>query len=107
VAPTLCVPGLQKALDFMREGNSLVVWRLDRLDRSLKGLIGTVTILKGREIGFRVRQKAIVTISSGDRLSLHIFGALAEFERNLIRENQSWIHTARWSSAKKYAGDYL
>ncbi len=79
-------PGLQEAVDFLREGDSLVVWRLDRLGRSLKHLIETVAILEERGIGFRSLQEAIDTTTSGGRLIFHIFGALAEFERNLIRE---------------------
>lgn len=79
-------PGLQEALDFLREGDSLVVWRLDRLGRSLKHLIETVSTLEERGIGFRSLQESIDTTTSGGRLIFHIFGALAEFERNLIRE---------------------
>lgn len=79
-------PGLQEALDFLREGDSLVVWRLDRLGRSLKHLLETVSLLEGRGIGFRSLQESIDTTTSGGRLIFHIFGALAEFERNLIRE---------------------
>lgn len=79
-------PGLQEAVDFLREGDSLVVWRLDRLGRSLKHLLETVALLEERGIGFRSLQEAIDTTTSGGRLIFHIFGALAEFERNLIRE---------------------
>lgn len=79
-------PGLQEALDFLRTGDSLVVWRLDRLGRSLRHLIDTVSALEERGIGFRSLQEAIDTTTSGGRLIFHIFGALAEFERNLIRE---------------------
>ena len=79
-------PGLQEAIEFLRKGDSLVVWRLDRLGRSLKHLIETVGELEGRGIGFRSLQEAIDTTTSGGRLIFHIFGALAEFERNLIRE---------------------
>lgn len=79
-------PGLQEALEFLREGDSLVVWRLDRLGRSLKHLIETVGELEERGIGFRSLQESIDTTTSGGRLIFHIFGALAEFERNLIRE---------------------
>jgi DNA invertase Pin-like site-specific DNA recombinase len=79
-------PGLQEALEFLREGDSLVVWRLDRLGRSLKHLLETVSQLEDRSIGFRSLQEAIDTTTSGGRLIFHIFGALAEFERNLIRE---------------------
>ena len=79
-------PGLQEALDFLREGDSLVVWRLDRLGRSLKHLLETVNMLEERGIGFRSLQESIDTTTSSGRLIFHIFGALAEFERNLIRE---------------------
>jgi DNA invertase Pin-like site-specific DNA recombinase len=79
-------PGLQEVLDFLREGDTLVVWRLDRLGRSLKHLLETVSMLEERGIGFRSLQESIDTTTSGGRLIFHIFGALAEFERNLIRE---------------------
>ena len=79
-------PGLQKALTFLRQGDTLVVWRLDRLGRSLKHLIESVGGLEERGIGFRSLQESIDTTTSGGRLIFHIFGALAEFERNLIRE---------------------
>ncbi|MBK8903104.1 MAG: recombinase family protein [Anaerolineaceae bacterium] len=79
-------PGIQKALDFLREGDSLVVWRLDRLGRSLKHLIEVITLLEERKIGFSSLQESIDTTTSGGKLIFHIFGALAEFERNLIRE---------------------
>ena len=79
-------PGLQEAIDFLRNGDSLVVWRLDRLGRSLKHLLETVALLEERGIGFRSLQEAIDTTTSGGRLIFHIFGASAEFERNLIRE---------------------
>ena len=79
-------PGLHEALEFLREGDSLVVWRLDRLGRSLKHLLETVSLLEERGIGFRSLQESIDTTTSGGRLIFHIFGALAEFERNLIRE---------------------
>jgi DNA invertase Pin-like site-specific DNA recombinase len=79
-------PGLQEALDFLREGDMLIVWRLDRLGRSLKHLLETVSELEERGIGFRSLQESIDTTTSGGRLIFHIFGALAEFERNLIRE---------------------
>lgn len=79
-------PGLQKALDFLREGDSLVVWRLDRLGRSLKHLIEVISLFEERKIGFSSLQESIDTTTSGGKLIFHIFGALAEFERNLIRE---------------------
>jgi len=79
-------PGLIEALSHLRPGDTLVVWRLDRLGRSLSDLIGTVTALSQRDIGFRSLQEQIDTTTSGGKLVFHIFGALAEFERDLIRE---------------------
>ncbi len=79
-------PELQAALDFIREGDTLVVWRLDRLARSLKQLIETVEDLEQRGIGFRSLTEAIDTTTNGGRLIFHIFAALAEFERGIIRE---------------------
>lgn len=79
-------PGLNKALAYLREGDTLVVWRLDRLGRSLKHLIEVVTLLEVKKIGFSSLQESINTTTSGGKLIFHIFGALAEFERNLIRE---------------------
>ena len=79
-------PGLEKALADVRPGDSLVVWKLDRLGRSLKHLIETVTDLSNRGVGLRSLQEAIDTTTSGGKLIFHVFGALAEFERDLIRE---------------------
>ena len=80
-------PGLQEALSFLRNGEDvLVVWRLDRLGRSLKDLIELVNQLEERKIGFKSLQDPVDTTSPGGMLVFHIFGALAEFERNLIRE---------------------
>ena len=79
-------PGMDRAMEFLREGDTLVVWRLDRLGRSLKHLIEVVGRLEERRIGFKSLQETIDTTSSGGRLIFHIFGALAEFERSLIRE---------------------
>jgi DNA invertase Pin-like site-specific DNA recombinase len=78
--------GLDEALSYVREGDTLVVWRLDRLGRSLKHLIETVSQLDTRKIGFKSLTEQIDTTTSGGKLIFHIFGALAEFERNLIRE---------------------
>src|SRR5919197_4244076 len=78
--------GLEEALEYVREGDILVVWRLDRLGRSLKHLIETITELNNRKIGFKSIQENIDTTTSGGKLVFHIFGALAEFERDLIRE---------------------
>ncbi len=79
-------PGLDAALRFVRPGDILVVWRLDRLGRSLKHLIETISALQERGIGFRSIQESIDTTTSGGKLIFHVFGALAEFERDLIRE---------------------
>jgi DNA invertase Pin-like site-specific DNA recombinase len=79
-------PGLTQALSHLRPGDTLVVWRLDRLGRSLKHLIETVTALSDRGVGFRSLQEQIDTTTSGGKLIFHVFGALAEFERDIIRE---------------------
>lgn len=79
-------PGLDEAMEYMRNGDTLVVWRLDRLGRSLKNLIEIVTGLEEKGIGFRTLQESMDTTTSGGKLIFHVFGALAEFERNLIRE---------------------
>lgn len=78
--------GLANAIEFMRAGDSLVVWKLDRLGRSLKNLIETVNQLQAKGIGFVSLQEKIDTTTSGGKLVFHVFGALAEFERELIRE---------------------
>src|SRR3954465_2219798 len=79
-------PGLTQALSHLRTGDTLVVWRLDRLGRSLAHLIDTIRQLQERDIGFRSLQEQIDTTTSGGKLVFHVFGALAEFERDLIRE---------------------
>jgi DNA invertase Pin-like site-specific DNA recombinase len=79
-------PGLAEALKFLREGDTLVVWKLDRMARSLKQLIETVEQLEDQGIGFRSLTESIDTTTPGGRLVFHIFGALAEFERSIIRE---------------------
>ena len=78
--------GLRAALDHVRAGDTLVVWRLDRLGRSLKDLIARAESLRTQGIGLRSLKEAIDTDSSAGQLIFHIFGALAEFERALIRE---------------------
>jgi DNA invertase Pin-like site-specific DNA recombinase len=77
---------LQAAIDFARDGDSLVVWKLDRLARSLTQLIQTVEELERRGVGFLSLTESIDTTTAGGRLVFHIFGALAEFERAIIRE---------------------
>lgn len=79
-------PQLKAAVEYMREGDTLVVWKLDRLARSMKQLIETVEDLDARGIGFQSLTEAIDTTTAGGRLVFHIFGALAEFERSIIRE---------------------
>ena len=79
-------PGLDKVLSYIREGDTLVVWKLDRLGRSIQHLIETVAKLRKRKIAFKSLQENIDTKTSGGKLIFHIFGALAEFERDLIRE---------------------
>src|SRR3954453_8696043 len=79
-------PGLTQALSHLRMGDTLVVWRLDRLGRSLPHLIETVRNLQERGVGFRSLQEQIDTTTSGGKLGFPVFGALAEVERDLIRE---------------------
>src|SRR5215207_9941563 len=79
-------PQLIAALDYMRAGDMLVVWKLDRLARSLKQLIETVEDMERRSIGFRSLTEAIDTTSPGGKLIFHIFASLAEFERAIIKE---------------------
>jgi DNA invertase Pin-like site-specific DNA recombinase len=78
--------GLYQALQYARSGDSLVVWRLDRLGRSLRHLIETVQDLQQRGVGFKSLTEQIDTTTPGGKLIFHIFGALAEFERDVIRE---------------------
>ena len=78
--------GLAEAIAYARDGDILVVWRLDRLGRSLKHLIETITALAERKVGFKSITENIDTTTSGGKLIFHIFGALAEFERDIIRE---------------------
>src|SRR2546427_1068631 len=79
-------PGLTEALSHLREGDALVVWRLDRLGRSLKHLIETVTALQSTGVAFQSITENIDTSTATGKLVFHVFGALAEFERNLITE---------------------
>lgn len=79
-------PGLTKAIDRLSVGDTLVVWRLDRLGRSLLHLVGLINSLSVRGIEFRSLTECIDTNSSGGRLVFHMMAALAEFERSLISE---------------------
>jgi len=79
-------PGLVAAMAYLREGDTLTVWKLDRLGRSLPHLVQTVAELASRGIGFRSLTEAIDTTTPNGRLVFHLFAALADFERDLIRE---------------------
>jgi DNA invertase Pin-like site-specific DNA recombinase len=89
-------PGLTKALASLSAGDTLIVWKLDRLGRSLAHLVQLIADLGAREVGFRSLSDPIDTASAGGRLILHIMGALAEFERSLIVERtQAGLQAAR------------
>lgn len=79
-------PELANCLRTLRKGDVLIVWKLDRLARSLKDLVEIIQDLNERGVGFRSLTESIDTTSPGGRLVFHIFGALAEFEHDLIRE---------------------
>jgi DNA invertase Pin-like site-specific DNA recombinase len=88
--------GLANLMSMLRAGDTVVIWRLDRLGRSLKNLIELVERLDAAKVGLRSLQENIDTTSSGGKLVFHLFGALAEFERNLIRERtQTGLVAAR------------
>src|SRR5512135_3088610 len=89
-------PGLEEALGYARPGDTLVVWRLDRLGRSLRHLLDAVALLQERGIGLKSLQEQLDTTTSGGRLVFHVFGAHAEFERDVIRERtQAGLTAAR------------
>src|SRR5271169_6583204 len=89
-------PMLRDALEFARAGDTIVVWKLDRLARSMKQLIETLETLRLRNIGFRSLTETLDTTTPQGRLVFHMFGALAEFERSLIRERtQAGLAAAR------------
>jgi DNA invertase Pin-like site-specific DNA recombinase len=99
-------PGLDKALDYAREGDIIVVWKLDRLGRSLGHLIEVVRGLSERGIGFKSIQESLDTTTSGGRLIFHVFGAIAEFERDLIRERtNAGLEAARARGRKRALTD--
>jgi len=79
-------PGLDKIMSFIRKGDTLVVWRLDRLGRSLRHLIQVLNQLDEKGIYFKSLQESLDTSTPGGKLIFHVFGALAEFERDIIRE---------------------
>jgi DNA invertase Pin-like site-specific DNA recombinase len=89
-------PGLSEALDYARPGDTLVVWKLDRLGRSLPDLIVHVQQLADKNIGFKSLQEQIDTTTSSGKFTFHLFSALAEFERDIIRERtQAGLKAAR------------
>ena len=79
-------PGLALALDHLRAGDTLVVWKLDRLGRSLPHLLATITGLQERGVGLKSLTEQLDTTTSGGKLIFHVFAALAEFERDVTRE---------------------
>src|SRR6266704_5743255 len=93
--------GLEEALFFLREGDTLVVWKLDRLGRSLNHLIEIITALESKKIGFKSLTESIDTTTPGGKLIFHIFGALAQFERDLIRERTNAGLAAARSRGRK------
>lgn len=82
-------PGLGDALDYLRAGDTLVVWKLDRLGRSMPHLIETIQTLSAKGVGFLSLTEGVDTTTPGGTLVFHLFGALAQFERDLIRERTS------------------
>jgi DNA invertase Pin-like site-specific DNA recombinase len=89
-------PGLDKAIEFCRKGDILVVWKLDRMGRSMSHLIEVIQQLEDKKVGFQSLTEKIDTTTAGGRLIFHLFGALAEFERDLIRERvQAGLKSAR------------
>ena len=94
-------PGLAAALAYLRDGDVLAVWRLDRLGRSMPHLIETIGALEARGVGFRSLTESIDTTTPGGRLIFHVFGALGQFERYLIRERTKAGLTAAAARGRK------
>ncbi len=82
-------PGLKQALDYVRDGDTMCIWRLDRMGRSVANLIEVVAELERRGVALKSLNEEIDTSSPSGRLVFHVFSAIAEFERNLIRERVS------------------
>ena len=94
-------PGLTAALAYLRDGDVLVVWKLDRLGRSLPHLIEVISSLETRRVGFRSLTESIDTTTPGGRLIFHVFGSLSHFERDLIRERTKAGLTAAATRGRK------
>jgi DNA invertase Pin-like site-specific DNA recombinase len=94
-------PGMAEALKYCRPNDTLVVWKLDRLGRSLPHLVETVRDLGDKSIGFKSLQESIDTTTSGGKLIFHIFASLAEFERDIIRERTEAGLSAARARGKK------
>ena len=89
-------PELQKMIEHLREGDTVVIWKLDRLGRSLKDLVHLVNEIQGRGAALQSLNDAIDTSTPGGKLTFHLFAALAEFERDIIRERtQAGLAAAR------------
>ena len=97
-------PGLDQALARLQSGDTLIVWRLDRLGRSLAHLVATVNELAARGVEFRSTQEKIDTASPGGKFLFHVFAAMAEFERDIIRERTVAGLTAARARGRKGAG---
>ncbi|TXI24155.1 MAG: recombinase family protein [Nitrosomonas sp.] len=100
-------PELLKLLDHAREGDVVIVWRLDRLARSLRQLINTASLLRDRGVELRSLTEQIDTTSPAGKLTFHLFGAMAEFERDLIRERVQAGLTAARARGKKGGRKFL
>ena len=94
-------PGLAEALAYVRSGDTLIVWKLDRLGRSMAHLIETVRELEAKGVGFRSLTEGVDTTTSGGTLVFHLFGALAQFERDLICERTRAGLTAAAARGRK------
>lgn len=89
-------PQLNEMIEYAREGDTIVVYRLDRLGRGLKDLINLITIFELKKVNFKSLTENIDTTTSTGKLIFHIAGAFAEFERNIIRERtKAGLESAR------------